>query len=95
MTCPAASVEQEDNGTSWPTANTRVNWARANYRKLPPSEQLHKFLVMLMNLTALNDLLEEHPKGGQFFTREQKEEWKGWYETWRPTQAVGRPKMNS
>jgi len=89
MTCP--NGEQDDSDTSWPTANSRINWARHNYGKKPAEEQLHKFLVMLMNLTALNDLLEEQGVG-QFFSRQQMEEWKGWYETWRPTQAVGRPK---
>ncbi len=92
MACPGE--EQEDNDTPWPTANSRINWARHNHGKKTPEQQLHKFLGLLMNLSALSDLLEEGGVG-QFFTREQKEEWKGWYETWRPTQAVGRPKMNS
>ena len=44
-----------------------------------------------MNLTALNQILEEQGLG-QFFPREQTEEWKEWNESWRPTQSVGRPK---
>ena len=90
--CPNEAPNEKD--TSWPTANSRINWARHNHSKKTAEEQLHKFLVALMNLTALNDLLEEQGVG-QFFSRTQTEEWKGWYETWRPTQAVGRPKTNN
>lgn len=91
MTCPSEAPVETD--ASWPTANSRINWARHNHGKRPAAEQLNKFLGMLMNLTALNQLLEEGGVG-RFLTREQTEEWKRWYESWRPTQAVGRPKKN-
>lgn len=91
MTCPSDSPGEGE--TTWPTANSRINWARANHSKRPPEEQLSKFLGLLMNLTALNQLLEEQGVG-EFLPREQTEEWKRWYESWRPTQAVGRPKKS-
>lgn len=90
--CP--NEAPDDSDTSWPTANSRINWARHNYGKKPAEEQLSKFLGLLMTLTTLNDLLEEQGLG-RFFTREQTQEWRGWYETWRPTQAVGRPKLKN
>ena len=92
MTCPSEAPEESD--ASWPTANSRINWARANHSKKTAEEQLSKFLGLLMNLTALNQLLEEGGVG-QFIPREQTEEWKRWYESWRPTQAVGRPKKTN
>jgi hypothetical protein len=49
---------------------------------------------MLMNLIALNDLIEEE-KGEALLTAKQKKEWMGMYETFRPTRPVGRPKNGS
>jgi hypothetical protein len=92
MVCPPN--EAEDDVKSWPTASTRLNWARNNYRGYSTQRKLQKFLTMLMNLTALNDLIEEE-KGEALLTAKQKKEWKGMYETFRPTRPVGRPKNGS
>ena len=88
MTCPS---ETQEEGATWPTANSKINWARHNHGKRTAEQTLEKFLGALMKHTALNQILEEQGLG-QFFPREQTEEWKEWYESWRPTQSVGRPK---
>ncbi len=75
----------ETNDTKkWPTSSTRLNWARNNYSKYTLQWKLQRFLVLLMNLTALDDLIEE--EGGEaLVTAKQKREWRGMYETFRPT----------
>jgi hypothetical protein len=90
-------VWENENGSDvqkWPTWSTRRNWARNNYLKYGIQWKLQKFLVMLANLTVLNDLIEE--EGGEvLLTPKQRREWKGWYESFRPTHPVGRPKSDS
>ncbi len=87
----------EETQTKWPTWNSRLSWARNNYQKKPEYDArwlTHKFLVMLANLTALNDLIEEKANE-RLLTPKQVKEWRGLYEQWRPTQPVGRPKNGS
>lgn len=87
--------ESNDSGARrWPTASTRLNWARNNYQGYTLQRKLQKFLVLLMNLTALSDLIEE--EGAEILvTPKQKREWRGLYESFRPTRPVGRPKNGS
>lgn len=78
----------------WPTWNSRLNWARNNYQKKEEYDVpwlLQKFLVMLANLTALSALIEEKTNE-RLLTPKQTKEWRGLYEQYRPTRAVGRPK---
>ena len=86
------SDEASDSDTrKWPTVSTRLNWARNNYRQYTLQWKLQRFLVLLMNLMALNDLIEE--EGGEaLLTAQQKRQWREMYETFRPTKSVGRPK---
>ena len=94
---PWQNGDDESPTGSWPTWNSRLNWARNNYQKKPEYGALwltHKFLVMLANLTALSALIEEKANE-RLLTPKQVKEWKGLYEQWRPTQPVGRPKNGS
>ena len=88
--------EEGDNDTKeWPTVSSRLNWARNNYRRsnLTIQQQLQKLLILTMNVIAMDDLIEEET-GESYIKARQKKEWKEWYQSFRPTQSVGRPKKN-
>lgn len=88
------SSETENNSSTWPTWNSRLTWARNNYGKKPEHDvtwKLEKFLVMLANLTALNDLIEAEAQEA-LLTPKQKKQYQELYEQYRPTRAIGRPK---
>jgi hypothetical protein len=94
MTWQNADGDSDPN--KWPTASTRLNWARNNYLKseYTMQQKLQKFLVQLMNMIALADLIEE--EGGEaVVTPKQKRAWVEMYQVWRPTKQVGRPKNGS
>ena len=92
----AWQVDEDDAGATkrWPTASSRLNWARNNYRRMSLQEKLQKLLILMMNLTALDDLIEEE-KGETYLKPRLKKEWRASYETFRPTKPVGRPKNGS
>ncbi|KKN83880.1 hypothetical protein LCGC14_0295330 [marine sediment metagenome] len=86
--------EESDNPPrKWPTASTRLNWARNNYQNHSLQWKLQRFLILLMNMIALNDQLEE--EGGEaLVSPKQRKQWIEMYETFRPTQQAGRPRNN-
>ncbi len=86
--------ESQQDGKGWPTAATRLNWARNNYKNLDVQQLVQKMLRMQLNLIALDDLFEEK-SGEGLLTKKLRTRFIKGYETWRPTKPVGRPKGSS
>jgi hypothetical protein len=78
----------------WPTASTRLNWARNNYSRYTLQRKMERLMILLMNVTALGDLIEEE-SGEAFLKPGLRKQWRSWYEALRPTNPVGRPKNGS
>ncbi len=70
----------------WPTWNTRLGWAKTNYRRNKEHDiqwKIRKFLLLLVNLTAMSDLIEEEAQE-QLLTPKQTTQWREMYEDYRP-----------
>ena len=81
----------------WPTWSTRLNWAMSNYQRKEEYDvqwKLQKFLMLVVNLTALANLIERETNE-QLLTPKERAQYQALYESYRPTQPSGRPKNGS
>ncbi len=91
--------ENESAVQKWPTWASRLTWARNNFNRTaremesPIEWKLRKFMVLMANLIALNNMIEE--EGGEaLLSPRQKAQWMEAYQSFRPTRATGRPSVN-
>jgi len=68
---------------TWVSASRRLLWAKNNYLKYTTQQRQHRRLVMLLNLIAMDTLIQQEG-GEELLSQEQKMEWITKYESQSP-----------